>query len=342
MENILNWLLVAVWLVILPVFIGVPLTKRKQNGSVIQSFFLGYLFMFAAGEVITLPMIAFDLPLHILVYVTGALWVAMAVLGIVLLIMRKRSISYTDNREDVSLYLIFAIIVILIQIYTLVKFIHFDADDSFYVGTATTDVYTDTIFSMNPYTGRLYTKVLSRYVLSPFPVFLAVVSKLCGNIHPSYLAHTILAPLFLLMAYLVQYLFSRIWFSKNAEARGMYMLFVTMMCSFAAYSKRNAADFQMIRIWQGKAFLASTFLPLLIYLWIDFCEKEYQKFEWWTLIMAVTSCCYLSSMGIMLSVIVSGIFLLIYLIYRRNLKGLIQGAACILPAVILGVIYIFL
>ena len=40
------------------------------------------------------------------------------------------------------------------------------------------DVQTDTIFEVIPYTGLKYYGLPSRYVLSPFPVFLAVVSQL--------------------------------------------------------------------------------------------------------------------------------------------------------------------
>ena len=47
------------------------------------------------------------------------------------------------------------------------------------------DVQTDTIFEVIPYTGLKYYGLASRYVLSPFPVFLAVVSQLSAGLTSS-------------------------------------------------------------------------------------------------------------------------------------------------------------
>ena len=95
-----------------------------------------------------------------------------------------------------SITMILALALILLQMYVVVRYAHMDADDSFYVGTAVTDIHTDTIFSISPYTGYAYTKIPSRYILSPFPVFLAVVSQLCGELHPAIMAHTVFPPVF--------------------------------------------------------------------------------------------------------------------------------------------------
>lgn len=96
---------------------------------------------------------------------------------------------------------------------------HADADDCFYVGAATTDVYTDTIFEVNPYTGREYVALPRRYVLSPFPVFLAVVSQLSGGLHPSIMAHVFFPLIFLPIAYMVQYCLAGKWFRNDKKPR---------------------------------------------------------------------------------------------------------------------------
>ena len=80
---------------------------------------------------------------------------------------------------------------ILIQLVVVVLYAHMDEDDAFYVGTATTAVETDTLYAYNPYTGAAYNVLPSRYILSPFPAFLAVTSRLCGGLHPAIVAHTV-------------------------------------------------------------------------------------------------------------------------------------------------------
>ncbi|MFQ7552527.1 MAG: DUF6077 domain-containing protein [Blautia marasmi] len=42
-----------------------------------------------------------------------------------------------------------------------------------------TAVETDSLYAYNPYTGAAYNVLPSRYILSPFPAFLAVTSRLC-------------------------------------------------------------------------------------------------------------------------------------------------------------------
>lgn len=146
-------------------------------------------------------MIFFKLPLHVLVAAYGCFALALAVYGSLALGRRKRSISekLAASGKRFSWEMTAAILLILLQVAVLVFYAHMDADDSFYVGTATTAVETDTIFEVNPYTGALYQALPRRYVLSPFPVFLAVVSRLCAGLHPAIVAHTVFSAVFLFL-----------------------------------------------------------------------------------------------------------------------------------------------
>ena len=90
--------------------------------------------------------------------------------------MRRRT-----EATGISPELVVAGILILIQLIVVVLYAHMDEDDAFYVGTATTAVETDSLYAYNPYTGAAYNVLPSRYILSPFPAFLAVTSRLCGG-----------------------------------------------------------------------------------------------------------------------------------------------------------------
>ena len=71
-----------------------------------------------------------------------------------------------------------------------------DDDDAFYVATATTSVDTDTLYQIEPYTGNVYGNFPARYVLSPFPMLAAVISR-CTGIRPAVVCHTVY-PFFLI------------------------------------------------------------------------------------------------------------------------------------------------
>lgn len=342
MSLALKGLLAAFWLIVIPTAAGVPFLRKKTTYTPGECFLTGYLFLFAAAEALTLPTILLKAPLHVLVWCCAAVALAMALLGI--FCFRKQPLpSAAQIKERIrgtSPFFWCALILIAVQIAIVVLYAHFDADDAFYVATATTSVETDSIFVVNPYTGHNYKNLPSRYVLSPFPIFLAAVSQLCGGLHPAIMAHTIFPPVFQLMSYLIIYRIGSRWFRESAHGRGIFLYVVAALNSFATYSAYNSGSFQMIRIWQGKALLAAALLPLLFYLSMSIVMEEKPEYPWILLFMANTSCCLLSSMGIILAPILQGIFLLLGLIRFKNIKRFMKGLLCCLPSIVLGIIYI--
>ena len=64
------------------------------------------------------------------------------------------------------------------------------------------------------------------------------------------------------------------------------MIFCAVLIWFSGYSIYNSENFQMIRIWQGKACLASVFLPLLLYLGCCIILEKQREYTWLLLLMA--------------------------------------------------------
>ena len=104
-----------------------------------------------------------------------------------------------------------------------------------------------------------------------------MISSLVG-LHPAIVAHVIFPVVFIFMAYLVLYQYAKRWFPEDEHARGIFMIFCAVLIWFSAYSVYNSENFQMIRIWQGKACLASVFLPLLLYLGIGIILEKEQEY----------------------------------------------------------------
>lgn len=341
---ILKCLLAILWLLIVPVCIGALLKGKKEREGVSACFIKGYLFMFTLAELMILPMIYLDLPLHILVWSYGSVLAVLGFAGCFFVKRWKIQKSLLIMKKWKScVFLFVAMAFILIQIVIVVLYAHMDADDAMYVGAATTAVETDTIYSTNPYTGRAYKTLPSRYVLSPFPIFLAVISQLSGGIHPAIMAHTIFPAVFMLLVYLVMFQLGRKWFSDNIEAQGIFLLCTAVMNWFSAYSTYNAGNFQMVRLWQGKALLAAALLPLIYYVASSLLlEKKNDEMSWLTLLMLNISCCLVSSMGIILSALAIGCLVVISFLKWKNMKRCFMAIGCCVPSVFLGVIYIFI
>lgn len=345
MDMMIKAMLAMVWMLVIPLGIGKWFSIKKDGCFLSEYFIKGYLFEFSLAEIMILLMIYLEMPLHVLVWSYGA------VLFIVTLAgyfgrgkwkVKDFLLEIHEKKKELWAYFA-AVILILLQIMFVVLYAHMDADDSMYVGAATTAVYTDTIYSVNPYTGMLYETLPSRYVLSPFPVFLAIMSQLSGGLHPAIMAHMFFPFAFMMLVYAVMAKLAKKWFSANVEAQGIFILCVAIMNWFSAYSVYNAGNFQMVRLWQGKALLASALLPLIYCVASSLMlEKNSEIDSWSTLFMLNLSCCLVSSMGIMMSIIAIVSMAAISLLKEKNIKKCFCAGLCCVPSFVLGVIYILM
>lgn len=338
---VIKGFLAVLWLAAVPASVGLLFTGRKQL-KISELFLHGYILLFAVMEILVLPMILLKMPLHILTSVYGILAAGFAAGGLLLWKKKNSSKNLLGNMERPSIYFWMAVLVIVLQVLMCAAMAHMDADDCFYVAAATTDVHTDSIFAVDPYTGCEYRVLPRRYVLSPFPVFLAVASRLSGGMHPAVMAHMVFPVIFLPMAYMVQYCLAEKMFSGERKAKDIYLLLTACICSFSGYSVYNTGNFQMVRIWQGKAVLASVLLPYLLYLCISIFFGEKRKNSWTALFLTNISCCLLSSMGIILAPLMTGCFLAASSVMQREWKTAAKGLLCCLPSIVLGVAYILI
>lgn len=339
------------WLMLMPWGAGTLFFRKEKMMCHGQSFLIGYVFLFSVTELLTLPMICLKLPLHVLAICYAVIGVGTAGAGICCrkVKYRKAGVKHDEGKaikaarlRNISGWLWIALILIAAQICVASLLAHMDADDAFYVGTATTAVHTDSVFAINPYTGNAYRKLPSRYVLSPFPIFLAVISQLCGGLHPAILAHVIFPAVFLVMAYLTLYEFAKLFFPKDADAKGIFLILGCALTWFSGFSVYTSGNFQMIRIWQGKGLLAAALLPLSIWLCMKIVMQEKPEFPWYFLLLTNGACCLVSSMGIMLSPLVMGIFAVMGAVHCREPKRIIKCILCCLPSIVLGAAYVLI
>lgn len=337
-------LLAAFWLIFVPTASGALFLRKKESFTLCESFLTGYLFIFAATELLTVPLLFADQPLHVLVICYAAVMCIATAAG--LFSMKKRGFSTwfptKEKLQDTSLFFWMAVLLIALQVFVVVRYAHLDADDALYVAASTTAIHEDSIFHVNSYTGLAYRELPRRYILSPFPIFLAVISQLVGGLHAAITAHTIFPAVFLPASYLALYQLVKKWFAKDKDARGIFLFLAAVLFWFSAYSTYNSGSFQMIRIWQGKALLAAFMLPLVIWLSLSIIMKEKPEYSWLLYGMANLGACLLTSVGIILTPIMMGCFTLIATIHFKSLRRMAAGLLCCLPSVICGVAYIMI
>lgn len=344
MHLMINAFLAGIWLILVPTASGAFLLRKKETCTPGESFLAGYVFLFAVTELLTVPLLFLNQPLHVL-SICYSVIALLAALGGILVIKKRGFKTFFPVRNALrssSVFFWAAVLVIAFQVFVVARYTHLDADDALYVAASTTAMHEDSIFHYNAYTGLAYRQLPRRYIFSPFPMFLALVSQLSGGLHAATMAHTVFPAVFLPASYLALYMLGKKWFPEDKDAQGIFLFLAAVLSWFSAYSVYNAGNFQMVRIWQGKALLAAFMLPVILCLSLSIVMEKKPQYSWWLYAMANLGACLLSSVGIILAPIMMGIFSVMGAVRFRSLKRLAAGLACCLPSIVLGIGYILI
>ena len=214
-------------------------------------------------------------------------------------------------------------------------------DDAFFVATTVTTLEENSLFQVNPFTGKNYRELPSRYVLSPFPIFHALISQVV-DLHPAIVIHTILPGIYLLFTYGIYWLIGQKLFSDSLERTGWMMLFTSIYLTYTGYSTSTTGSMMLLRIWQGKALLAAAILPMIFYLFLEFLKKKEDFMQYIFMTCVLLACCLVSSMGIITGAILFGCCGIVVAAVRKNIALLGKMALCAIPNVILAIIYLLI
>ncbi len=330
---------------IIPFFIGILYTRMlrtsSEANSIIRNWVSGMVICLAIFYLLAMPATYLEKSLSGLAYVYIGIIALLCMISLIVNCRRLVAIikDLFHTLRHMPWITILAVVVIGFQIYMYVFQMHVDDDDSFYVATAVTAVHTDTIFQFNPYSGAAYSAYPSRYVLSPFPILVAVLARL-STIHPTILAHTLLPVIFVPLAYGVFMLTGHELFKGDREKTAYFVLLAAVVQMFAATTTHTQGMVMLVRIWQGKALLASALLPLVFYLGMRLMMDKFEKADWFLLLSLMLACCLVSSMGIMLGAIMTGIMAILIAFQKRKIRPLVQMLLCCLPNLIFAGIYL--
>ena len=338
----LECLLILFWMLIVPVLIGTliinQLFKEKKTDPLL-ALVCGVICMMAVFYVLVMPMLFLKIPFHVLVICWS---ISMLILCLLALIYNRRRFKEILRHNIVQLKVLpwFTIIVILLimaQAFILTYYQHEDSDDSFYVASATTTVATDAIYQYDPLTGVGSYVCPSRYVMSPFPVFVALISKLV-LIHPTIVAHTILPAVLIPFSYVILAVIGKKLFPDRPFAVMLFLLFICILNLFGNVSVYTNSTFLLFRIWQGKAILANIVLPSILYFSLKCMNGEMVLGAWSMLFACALAACLTSSMGIVLAPIMIACLGFVFAIQNRKMSTFVYSIACCAPCIAGGIV----
>lgn len=332
--------------VLLLMIIGIPCVlgtaffqMLHMKATVKMGYVFGWLVMLAFFEVVTVPLAFAEKSLTEVTWIYTVIIMSLGILYLGSCIWKKKKIwQFSMNISDINIYAVLAIIIFLLQIVVAIFFVHMDADDAYYIGTANTSLSTDTLFLVEPDTGYPSYAVNTRYAFSAIMVFWAYLSKITG-IHPLIIAHTIIPIVFISISYILWWEVGKCLLKGN-EKRWIFFLLINVINVFGNTSVYTQSSFLLFRIWQGKALLPNIILPSFLYFFLMLFGNKSLNRQWFTIFVTVLAACCCSSMAVPLGAMVVGTGTCILVLTKRDWKIFLYGFMCCIPCLVIGICYL--
>ncbi len=338
--------------------VGVPVAMGAGASSFVDThrkniWFMwtaGCILLFAAFQVIAVPLILARCSFTLLVWIFAVFCVAGFAGGIFLWYFRNKkypvlsAVPSKMRKNEKILWIVF-LLILAIQLF-LAAFLAFaDGDDAYFVAVSTITDASDTMYLVLPYTGGS-TGLDVRHGLAPFPLLIAFLARISG-VHSAAVAHTAFPLLFIPLTYCIYGLIGSRLFKGRKLQLPIFMIFVEILVMWGNYSLYTAETFLMTRTRQGKSALGNIIIPAIFLLLFMIGEKlsenrKIEKILWMLLFMVMTASCLCSTMGAFLIGVLLGVFGLCTILTYKKWKLILPLCICMIPGAVYIGIYLLL
>lgn len=357
MINLLNIILVFLFLIVVPFILGLlteNVFSEKEGGIVIsRCFTMGLVIMLAAFLVFAIPMIFVNTSFNTLLYT----WTIVIVILLACSLFLNSKTAYGRIKNSLSqlgeeiaqldkLYKVLAVITLIIiafQASLLLFKMHIDTDDSRFLAESLEAYENNTMLRRHPINGSVLDfpiGEMKKEIYAPFPFFITALSVLT-RLHPTVLAHTVLPVLLIPLAYSIYFLLGRYYFNKLKDTVVfMYVLSIIMLFSFESIYSLGYTLLTII--WQGRSILATIIIPFLWYVLMKTTTENMGKGIYAVLILTTVAGACLSGMGALILPLIGAGFALSYLINNKKLTISIMICLSMIPCGMVAVAKKFL
>lgn len=331
-------ILLCILALVLPLIIGSVFRSR----SIPFTYLIGQILMWAAFQLVAVPMIYFRQSFTLLFWVYSGIVLLLTGWGIF------SRIKVKFDKPQKSFFLILAILVIAYQAYIYIFGMHLDEDDARWIAEANDALEKDKMLLFNPATGEYIGRFVGEMVkdvFSPWAFYIAWMSRVTG-IRAVVIAHTIYPPVLLTLSYLAYWEIGSQLFKGKTE-RGIFLLMVAVINMFLAGNAYTQSVFTLTRIWQGKAVVAAVMIPAISAVILKLENEDIVR-NWIGLILTGTAICLFSGMGIAVGIIMITVYGLYALIrgiiinWRRGLLRIPMWLLSLIPGFVCGYGYFLL
>ncbi len=369
----LKIILLVIWLLAVPFCMGLlfmPLLKEKLRTPG-TALIAGYILLFTLFELVGIPVVLLAVyhgfTVFVRLFTPLLLLFAAAGLWIFIPAGRKRRgwRFHTDaawweiSVEEKLVFLLFLLLVAF-QLYMAFTRASFDGDDAYYGVHAVTAQQIDSLYRINPYTGRS-APLDVRHALALFPVWEAYIGRMCG-IHATIVSHSIVPFILIPLTYLLYYQIGRLLLRDRRDLLPMFMVVMALWQVFGNISIYTPETFLLTRTWQGKSFAGNFVIPAVIWIFLGLfvCRKK-QKLGWpmgniyladndreqetglWLLLSLLNLAGGASSsLAILLSCLMTAGFGVLFAVWERRFGVLVKAGLSCIPGGVYVLLYLLL
>ena len=214
----------------------------------------------------------------------------------------------------------------------------FTLDASYYVGSVTTALQTDTVNMYDPFTGEWLDHYEMRYFFATFPMNDAVLCSLL-HIHPLIWCKITMAGTAVIMTVAVLYMIGGRLFGTDMAKTALFIFFALAANLFMITIYTTSA-FLTTRTYEGKCLLANVVLPGIIYICLCLLKDNKDRHAWLLLFLVSIGAPVLSSSANMLVPAMIGVTVLPLTVLRRDPTVIAKSLICMLPGVMLTLVYV--
>lgn len=354
---VLKVLGLIIWLLAVPFCLGLlfgPLLKEKQRtpGVVLIA---GYILLFTILELIGIPVVLLAVyngyTIFIRIFTPVIIAGALAGVWVFLRGRKKEGVSvftgmcrFKNRSLEEKLVFCLFLLIVGFQLYMAFTRASFDGDDAYYGVHAVIAQQKDTLYRVNPYTGRS-APLDVRHALALFPIWEAYVGSMSG-VHATIVAHTVVPMILIPLTYILYYQIGSILLRKREDLLPVFMVVMALWQMFGNISIYTVETFFLTRTWQGKSFAGNFVIPAVIWIFLSLFVSENEKGSrsgLWILLACLNFAGGASSsLAILLSCLMSLGFGVLFAIRERKFGILVKAGLSCVPGGVYVLLYLLL
>ena len=240
-------------------------------------------------------------------------------------------------REHKAVTLVIALVV-TIQVVLVTCTYNFTLDAAYYVSNVTTTLETNMINVYDPFTGAWQDHYEVRYLFATYSINDAFMCKILGI--PALIQTKLtMSGVVIIIVNILYIMIAKYLFKDNYKGVAIMtvMMFVVNLMFYTIFT---SSLFLLTRTYEGKTVVGNLSILTIFYIFMLMVNDEEISYPWLSMFLISLGSMTISSSGNMLIPAQLMILFVPYMFIKKTLKPLIKLIACVLPGVIMVIVYI--